>query len=212
MDERDWLAEQFEEHRSRLRGVAYRMLGSLSDADDAVQEAWLRLSRTDADEIENLGGWLTTVVARVSLNMLRSRRTRREEPLVRVPGPIIARAEGVDPDPWGGAARPRAGADHRPRRRSRSRARGAARGLGWPRDARRARDAVSAGAGRFRAARHLRYAIRRDRADRRALTGGGAPARQSCPAPRPWGEHGFRPGHPASAASRRCLLRGCAGR
>jgi RNA polymerase sigma-70 factor (ECF subfamily) len=98
MSERDWLAERFEEHRARLRAVAYRMLGSLSEADDAVQEAWIRLSRTDADEVENLGGWLTTVVARVSLNMLRSRRTRREEPLVRLPEPIIDRADGVDPE------------------------------------------------------------------------------------------------------------------
>ena len=82
MDEHDLLtAEQFEKHRARLRAVAYRMLGSLSEADDAVQDAWLRLSRTDADEIDNLGAWLTTVVARVSLNMLRSRATRREEPM-----------------------------------------------------------------------------------------------------------------------------------
>jgi RNA polymerase sigma factor (sigma-70 family) len=100
MDDRDWLAERFEEHRGRLRAVAYRMLGSLSEADDAVQEAWLRLSRSDADEIENLGAWLTTVVGRVSLNMLRSRRTRREEPLdaVHVPEPIIDRADGTDPE------------------------------------------------------------------------------------------------------------------
>jgi RNA polymerase sigma-70 factor, ECF subfamily len=100
MDEHDWLAERFEDHRPRLRAVAYRMLGSLSEADDAVQEAWLRLSRSDADEIENLGGWLTTVVGRVSLNMLRSRRTRREEPLdaVHVPEPIVDRADGTDPE------------------------------------------------------------------------------------------------------------------
>ena len=71
MDEREWLAERFEEHRARLRAVAYRMLGSLGEADDAVQEAWLRLQRTDADEIESLGGWLTAVVARISLNVLR---------------------------------------------------------------------------------------------------------------------------------------------
>jgi RNA polymerase sigma factor (sigma-70 family) len=98
MSEREWLADQFEEHRPRLRGVAYRMLGSLSEADDAVQEAWIRLSRTDANAVENLGGWLTTVVARVSLNMLRSRRIRREEPLGRLPEPIIDRADGVDPE------------------------------------------------------------------------------------------------------------------
>jgi RNA polymerase sigma factor (sigma-70 family) len=96
MDERDWLAGRFEEHRTALRAVAYRMLGSLSEADDAVQEAWLRLSRTDASEIENLGAWLRTVVARVSLNMLRSRRTRAEEPLV--PEPIVDPAEGIDPE------------------------------------------------------------------------------------------------------------------
>ena len=87
MDERDWLAERFEEHRARLRAVAYRMLGSLSEADDAVQEAWLRLGRADADGIENLGGWLTTVVARVCVDMLRARTLRSEEPLdTRVPG------------------------------------------------------------------------------------------------------------------------------
>jgi RNA polymerase sigma factor (sigma-70 family) len=99
MDEREFLAQQFEEHRTRLRAVAYRMLGSLSEADDAVQETWLRLSRTDSDEVENLGGWLTTVVARVSLNILRSRRSRREEPLdVRMPEPIVDRADGTNPE------------------------------------------------------------------------------------------------------------------
>ncbi len=99
MDDQDWLAQRFEEHRSRLRAVAYRMLGSLSEADDAVQDTWLRLSRTDADEVENLGGWLTTVVARVCLNMLRSRRTRREEPFgPHVPEPIIDPVTGVDPE------------------------------------------------------------------------------------------------------------------
>ena len=99
MAERDWLTERFEEHRTRLRAVAYRMLGSLSEADDAVQEAWLRLNRTDADEIDNLGGWLTTVVARVALNMLRSRKSRREQPIgVRMPEPIVDRADGVDPE------------------------------------------------------------------------------------------------------------------
>jgi RNA polymerase sigma-70 factor (ECF subfamily) len=99
MDEREFLAEQFEEHRTRLRAVAYRMLGSLSEADDAVQETWLRLSRIDSDEVENLGGWLTTVVARVSLNTLRSRRSRREEPLdLRMPEPIVDRADGTDPE------------------------------------------------------------------------------------------------------------------
>src|SRR5687768_13718022 len=99
MDESEFLAQQFEEHRIRLRAVAYRMLGSLSEADDAVQETWLRLSRVDSDDVENLGGWLTTVVARVSLNILRSRRSLREEPLdVRMPEPIVDRADGTDPE------------------------------------------------------------------------------------------------------------------
>ena len=99
MEERDWLVERFEEHRPRLRAVAYRMLGSLSEADDAVQEAWLRVSRANADEVVNLGPWLTTVVGRVSLNMLRSRRTRREEPMgVHVPEPIVDRTDGTDPE------------------------------------------------------------------------------------------------------------------
>jgi RNA polymerase sigma-70 factor (ECF subfamily) len=95
----EWLAERFEEHRPRLRAVAYRMLGSVSEADDAVQEAWLRLGRSDPGGIDNLGGWLTTVVARVCLNMLRSRRWRREEPLdVHVPEPVVSRHDGVDPE------------------------------------------------------------------------------------------------------------------
>ena len=99
MDEREWLAERFEARRTRLRAVAYRVLGSLSEADDAVQEAWLRLSRADTSEVENLDGWLTTVVARVSLNMLRSRTARREEPTgVRVPDPIVDRTDGTDPE------------------------------------------------------------------------------------------------------------------
>jgi RNA polymerase sigma-70 factor (ECF subfamily) len=99
MDDHDFLAERFEEHRSRLRAVAYRMLGSLAEAEDAVQESWLRLSRSDTSEVENLGGWLTTIVARVSLNMLRSRRSRREEPLdVRVPDPIVTSADGTGPE------------------------------------------------------------------------------------------------------------------
>jgi RNA polymerase sigma factor (sigma-70 family) len=99
MDQQEWLAEQFEDHRPHLRAVAYRMLGSLSEADDAVQDAWVRLSRTDTSEVENLGGWLTTIVARVALNMLRARRTRREQSLdVHVPDPIIDSAGGTDPE------------------------------------------------------------------------------------------------------------------
>ena len=99
MEHGDWLAERFEEHRTRLRAVAYRMLGSLSEADDAVQEAWLRLDRSDHGSVQNLGGWLTTVVARVCLDMLRSRRSRREEPLgPHLPEPIVSREDGVDPE------------------------------------------------------------------------------------------------------------------
>jgi RNA polymerase sigma factor (sigma-70 family) len=103
MDEHQWLAQRFEENRSHLRAVAYRMLGSLSEADDALQEAWLRLSRSDTSGVKNLGGWLTTVVARVCLDMLRSRKTRREagkkEPLGRyVPDPIVGREDGFDPE------------------------------------------------------------------------------------------------------------------
>jgi RNA polymerase sigma factor (sigma-70 family) len=99
VDDGDWLAQRFEDHSTHLRAVAYRMLGSLSEADDAVQEAWLRLNRADAGDIENLGGWLTTVVARVCLDMLRARTARREEPLgVHLPEPIISREDGVDPE------------------------------------------------------------------------------------------------------------------
>jgi RNA polymerase sigma-70 factor (ECF subfamily) len=99
MDGQDWLAEQFEAQRSHLRAVAYRMLGSLSEADDAVQDGWLRFSRSDASGVENLGGWLTTIVARVCLNMLEARRSRREEPLGgRLPDPILSHADGSDPE------------------------------------------------------------------------------------------------------------------
>ena len=99
MDERDWLAQRFQEHRPRLRAVAYRMLGSTSEADDAVQETWIRLSRSNAGEIDNLEAWLVTAVGRVALNMLRSRRTRREEPLdARLPDPIVDHADGVNPE------------------------------------------------------------------------------------------------------------------
>jgi RNA polymerase sigma-70 factor (ECF subfamily) len=99
MDERDWLAARFEEHRSRLRAVAYRMLGSTTEADDAVQEAWIRLSRSNTDEIVSLEAWLVTTVGRVALNMLRSRGRRREEPLLaHLPDPIVDRAERIDPE------------------------------------------------------------------------------------------------------------------
>ncbi|MBS1675866.1 MAG: sigma-70 family RNA polymerase sigma factor [Actinobacteria bacterium] len=99
MTEGDLIVSAFEEQRPHLRAVAYRMLGSTSEADDAVQEAWLRLSRSDAEEIENLGGWLTTVVARICLNMLRSRNSRREQPLdVHMPDPIVDPLDGTDPE------------------------------------------------------------------------------------------------------------------
>ncbi len=99
MDEQGLLAQQFEAHRRRLRGIAYRMLGSPTEADDAVQEAWIRISRRDDSEIDNLGAWLTTVVARVCLNMLRARKARHEAfPPGRVPDPIIDRPDGMDPE------------------------------------------------------------------------------------------------------------------
>src|SRR5215475_8429698 len=99
MDKNNWLVERFEADRPRLRGVAYRMLGSLTEAEDAVQEAWLRFSRTDTGSVENLGGWLTTVVGRVCLDMLRARKSRREEPLDDdAPEPIAGRGQGIDPE------------------------------------------------------------------------------------------------------------------
>src|SRR5579875_1275731 len=99
MSDQQWLAERFEQQRPRLRAVAYRMLGSLSEADDAVQDAWLRASRADADAVDNLDGWLTTIVARVALNVLRARATRREQPLdVHLPEPILDPADGSSPE------------------------------------------------------------------------------------------------------------------
>ena len=181
MDERDWLAGRFEEHRTALRAVAYRMLGSLSEADDAVQEAWLRLSRTDASEIENLGAWLT------------DRRRAR-----------VAQHAACAPDPCRGVAR--AGADRRPRGGDRPRARGLAGGRRRPGAARRARDAVAARAARVRAARHVRRPVRRDRADRRPLARGGTPARQPRAAPHPRHHSGRRSERPARG--RRRLPRG----
>src|SRR5688572_30006441 len=99
MEEKQWLADRFEEHRPRLQAVAYRMLGSLTDADDAVQDTWLRVSRADSGEIENLGGWFTTIISRVCLNMLRSRNVRREQSLdSHVPDPVIARETALQPE------------------------------------------------------------------------------------------------------------------
>jgi RNA polymerase sigma-70 factor (ECF subfamily) len=161
----EWLAERFEGHRARLRAVAYRMLGSTGEADDAVQEAWLRLSRSGAGGIENLGGWLTTVVARVCLNMLRSRRSRREEA-----------SRGPWASPWTRACPTRSWAAGR----GRPRARGAAGRRGGPRAARGARDAHARRAARLRAARHVRGALRRDR----PIVGRSPPRRGSSPAGR----------------------------
>src|SRR5690349_24830951 len=99
MTDDSWLTDQFEANRPHLRAVAYRMLGSLPEADDAVQEAWIRLSRTDTTAVENLGAWLTTVVGRVCLNMLRSRRTRRESSLeAHLPDPVVSPEQGIDPE------------------------------------------------------------------------------------------------------------------
>jgi len=99
VDDQDWIAERFEGNRAHLRGVAFRMLGSVTEADDAVQEAWIRLSRTDTSDVDNLRAWLTTVVGRVCLNMLRSRRTRREASLeIHLPDPILSPEEGMDPE------------------------------------------------------------------------------------------------------------------
>ena len=99
MNDQDWLAERFETNRSHLRGIAFRMLGSLTEADDAVQEAWIRLSRTDTSDVENLRAWLTTVVGRVCLNMLRARTTRREGSLeTHLPDPILSPEAGIDPE------------------------------------------------------------------------------------------------------------------
>src|SRR4051812_10669582 len=99
MDETGWLAERFEENRTHLRAVAYRMLGSLSEADDAVQESWLRLNRSDTSSVENLSGWLTTVTSRVCLDMLRTRKSRREETLdAPAIGPIVSRDAGTNPE------------------------------------------------------------------------------------------------------------------
>ena len=146
MDENDWLAEQFDEHRTHLRSVAYRMLGSLSEADDAVQDTWLRVSRSGTDGVENLGGWMTTIVARVCLNMLRSRNTRREESFgVHLPDPVISPDGELPPedevllaDSVGSCS------------------------------ARRARHSDPGGAAGVRAPRHVQAALRRDRAHGRS--------------------------------------------
>src|SRR5690242_985143 len=98
MDEREWLTERFEHHRSHLRAVAYRMLGSVSEADDALQEAWLRIREQDPASVDNMQAWLTTIVGRVCLNILRSRSSRREELSAHVPDPVVGFEESGDPE------------------------------------------------------------------------------------------------------------------
>ena len=161
MSERDFLAEQFEQHRPHLRRVAYRMLGTLDESDDAVQEAWLRLSRVDDDEIQNLGGWLTTVVARVSLDMLRA---------------AAGAPRGVD-------RRLASRSDRQRRSGVGSRAGGAPGRLGRARAARRARDADAGRAARVRPPRHVRRPVRRDRRDHRPQPRRDPPARKQGPPP-----------------------------
>ena len=178
-------ATRFEEQRPHLRAVAYRMLGSFAEADDAVQEAWVRYGRTDTSDVENLRAWLTTVVSRVSLNILRSRRTRQR---------------GA-----GGAAH--AGPHPGPPRRDRSRARGAPGRLRRRRPARRARHPGAGRAAGVRPARHLRRPLRRDRADRRALARGGTPAGQPRPPAHPGRADRPRHRRPAPAGGGRRLPR-----
>src|SRR5207237_7459657 len=161
MEDLQWLAERFEENRGHLRAVAYRMLGSASEADDAIQETWLRLGGSDASSIENLGGWLTTVVARVCLDMLRSRTSRREEALDTQVAEAGAKREG----------------------RGRSRAGSATCRLSRPRSAGGTRPAHPRRAPRVRDARHVCRALRGDRANRRALPRRGPAARQPAPPP-----------------------------
>ena len=187
MDDQDWLAERFEANRAHLRGVAFRMLGSVTEADDAVQEAWIRLSRTDTSDVENLRAWLTTVVGRVCLNMLRSRKTRREPSLeTHLPDPILSPESGVDPE--------------------QEALLGDSVGLALLVVARRADARRTC---RVRAARRLRRAVRPDRPDRRPHADRGEAARESCPPTRP-GRTRSRRRSRWSMARRRRLPRGCA--
>ena len=163
MNDQDWLAERFEANRAHLRGVAFRMLGSVTEADDAVQDAWIRLSRTDTSDVENLRAWLTTVVARVSLNMLRSRATRREASLeTHLPDPIVSPEDGLDPE--------------------QEALLGDSVGLAML----VVLDSLTP-AERVAFVLHdvFARAVRRDRADRRPHTDGGEAARQPCSPPRP---------------------------
>ncbi len=170
MDEHEWLAEQFEAQRPHLRAVAYRMLGDLSEADDAVQESWLHLSRSGTSGVENLGGWLTKVVARICLDMLRSRNSRREESLeAAVSESIESREEGIDPEQEAYLAKYAGSAAGR---------------LGRACAAGRSRHPTSRRAARLRAARHLRGAFRRDCAYCGAFGDGSKAARESRMPPR----------------------------
>ena len=179
----DFLAEQFEQNRPRLKGVAYRMLGSTAEADDAVQEAWLRLSRSDSDEIENLPGWLTTVTARICLNMLRARR-----------------------HPPGGPAWTTAGSRTRSSPASRPVGRGGAGRLGRPGPPGRPGGAPPGRTPGVRPPRPLRRPLRRDRRDRGSLPRSRAPTRQSRPSPGA-GRRVPGPGPGGPAPGRRRLLR-----
>ena len=176
------LAEQFEAHRAHLRAVAYRMLGSASEAEDAVQESWIRLGRADVSDVENLRAWLTTVVARVCLDMLRTRTSRREDSLdTYVPDPVITRADG-DPESRCDACR-----------------------LGRTRAPRGAGDPRAGRAPRLRAARRVRDDVRRDRADRGPHARRCAPARQPRAASRAGKSLECRPRSASAAARHRCV-------
>ena len=180
MDEQTWMAERFETHRRRLEEVAQRILGSGGEAGDAVQEAWLRFSRSDSRSVDNLGGWLTTVVARICLDMLRARKSRREDP----DGNAVSTAERHLPPAESGAGR-----THRRRRR------GCTDGRPGPTRARRA--------GGLRAPRPLRRPVRRHRPHRRPLPGRGPAARQPRPPPRPGRREERRPARRRSTAGGR---------
>ncbi len=190
MDEQKFLAERFEANRPHLRRVAYRMLGSAAEAEDAVQEAWLRLSRSDTGGVDNLGGWLTTVTARICLDMLRSRKIRREEAL--------------DESPMRRPTKRQAASSP-----SRRRLLADSVGLG---DARRAAGADAGRARGLRAARHVRHFLRRDRLGRRPHAGGDPAAREPGPPPGPGSARGSRGRARPPAQRRRCLSCGLARR
>ena len=184
MDQQDWLADRFEQHRPRLRAVSYRMLGSLSEADDAVQEAWLRFSSADTSEVEDLGAWLTTVVARICLNALRSRKTRREEPIgPHMPDPIVSAVDAIGPEDEALIAD--------------------SVGLALLDRARHARSRRTAG---VRPARRVRRAVRADRSDHRSLRARHATAREPRAPPSQRDAHAGR-GHRRAVGARRRIPR-----